>query len=428
MATKYAATATVRNVLTTSTIVGSGFKVTGDGKFLDQALVVNAGAKINYGLKAPLIECVGDLDVAGTVTADFFSPVYTSSADVAGNIDTSLLLTARFSQDFYVSPDGHDIAGTGTATDPLKTISAAVSAAGALPNVNPVIIHVAPGTYTENINIPTCVSIISESGVREDVVINGNIALFIYRADPDINKNVVLLQSLTINGSINLASVGFPNIRYTFSMNDCYVKCPINGTGIPVFRQEVDFDGINSVDTYITNCTIENDDDAIESTSTSPMIVIVDGSFSLSDSDVTLRTGTSGAQSIIVELKVNPIKAYFYNNNFHVRIDTVDNLNFRTSIIRADFNPVNLFVKQCVFDIQITDFDIVPVNPSAAITVSYPVIPVYLENNTFNVVIVDNMYTIFSSGFETIYMIGNVYVPGSTSAINGLPPTVIPTF
>jgi len=390
-------------------------KVLGDGTGLDQACVVNAGAKITYNMAAPLIECVGDLDVTGTVTAAAFDPMYASSAIVTGDITTPLLLTASFSQDYYVSKDGDDISGNGTATNPYKTISGALSAAGALPNVNPVGIYVAPGTYEENINMNTCANIISQSGVREDVVINGNIALFIYRAYPDASKNVASLQSLTINGTINLASVGFPNISYTFLIDNCVVTAPINGTGVPVFRQLVNFVLPNSVQTYITNSTIQNMDDVIEDFATAPIMFIGSGQLVLHNCNVLLSAVTF---STIVRL------IYYSNGDSFVHIN-----NCRLSIIIFEITVGNVsaFILDAIGNVPnilkisnsaltINSYTDSIFNPTAALRSSY--IPFHCANCTFNVIDKPSTYAVLCFG-GSITMVGNVYVPGSQTTILG---------
>lgn len=132
-----------------------------------------------------------------------------------------------FSYNIYVSnASGSDTTGDGKISNPFQTITKAITVAGTIPETNQVIIVLACGTYTENLNI-----------TRDNLYITGG--------STSLSTSTILNGSITVDttGSSQLVLVGglsslvFTNLIYNNAnpKNQSYVvtDCVINpGAGV----------------------------------------------------------------------------------------------------------------------------------------------------------------------------------------------------
>lgn len=111
------------------------------------------------------------------------------------------LVTAAYSQTYYVTPAGNDVTGNGSSANPWKTVSKATSI------VTTGTINVLPGTYTESgtLNLKAGVSI--EGSNKTTTIIKssttGQWSNFINMESPDGTNGNQSISNVTIDGNTN---------------------------------------------------------------------------------------------------------------------------------------------------------------------------------------------------------------------------------
>jgi hypothetical protein len=171
------------------------------------------------------------ITVAGTATAPTVALKYTP--------------TTRM---FYVSPQGSDVSGNGSALLPYASIQAAVTAAEAVSSsATPCVVSVAIGRYTENVTFSK--GYVAVVGPTSNALANnampyviGTITVNVGNAD-DLFGRVVHLEGLTITGRV----VDTSAYQHTLSIKNCYIT---NSTTRCVFQQS----SATDARTYIINC------------------------------------------------------------------------------------------------------------------------------------------------------------------------------
>ena len=150
----------VLDELQTTTQVGGGLTLGGTDP---TPLTVLTGASIANICTTPLLECLGNLHVTGTLSASLTDVILAPSMDVSGAVSCTALSTHRFSVDIYVAPAGNDASGNGTITNPFASVQRALTQVEVTQGFGPKTIHLAPGTYAGDIIINSCVSIVSQT-------------------------------------------------------------------------------------------------------------------------------------------------------------------------------------------------------------------------------------------------------------------------
>ena len=186
----------VLDELQTTTQVGGGLTLGGTDP---TPLTVLTGASIANICTMPLLECLGNLHVAGTLNASVTDIILAPSMEVSGAVTCAALSTHRFSVDIYVAPEGNDGSGNGTITNPFATVQRALTQVEVTQGFGPKTIHLAPGTYAGNIIINSCVSIVSQTpdcAACVGTTITGSVIVAIVRGTDDVDSNIVLFDGI----------------------------------------------------------------------------------------------------------------------------------------------------------------------------------------------------------------------------------------
>jgi hypothetical protein len=237
----------VQGELQTATQVGGGLTLQGADNPIP--LVVNTGAAVKNIFATPLLECLGNLHVAGTLSASLYDNVYAPSADVSGEVTCAALSTALFSSDFYVAPGGDDGSGNGSATNPFKTIQRALTQVEITVGNGAKTIHLAPGTYMEDLFINSCVSIVSltpNAYACSATTITGNVIVSILRGTDYINQNIVAFNGIHFLGNISFNLSPF-DIKITIIVDNCFFDFATNAYFLCQTVKSVS-------ELYISNC------------------------------------------------------------------------------------------------------------------------------------------------------------------------------
>jgi len=155
--------------------------------------------------------------------------------------------SSAFSYNIYVSNiSGNDTTGNGTISNSYKTIAKAMLIANSISDINPVIINLACGTYTENVimNRDNIYIVGGSTSLSTATVINGSITI-------DMTGSS---QSTIVGG---LSSLQISNIIYnnsqpksqSFILTDCLIV-PVSGAGLVATDISVGGNG----DMTIQNC------------------------------------------------------------------------------------------------------------------------------------------------------------------------------
>jgi hypothetical protein len=172
------------------------------------------------------------------------------SVGTVGSVITVSAAPVAFSYNIYVSNvSGNDTTGTGTIVNPYQTIGKAMTVANAISDVNPVIIMLAPGTYTENVSMTrdNIYLVGGSTSLSTATVINGIITV-------DMTGTS---QTIVIGG---LSSLQVTNIVYnnsvarnqSFVVTDCLIVPGLGVSGIVATDTSVGGNG----DMTIQNCLI----------------------------------------------------------------------------------------------------------------------------------------------------------------------------
>lgn len=433
--------ARVAGLLKSSTQIGRGLILTGTAAEKDNALIVNAGAEIKRSFVAPVVLCIGD-STADTFTAAHYDPIYASSVTCSTPVSfCPLVVASQFSQDYYVSPDGNDDTANGTVTNPWKTIQRALSAAGAVPNVLPKVIHLQQGVYEGDLQIDSCVTITSDihnALSSANVVINGNVFLHVYRGYDDITKNVVILNGLTINGRMVVQNVPTTlDVPYEFKVLFCTVNytLPVILTGSTDDRQYVLHQyNENIVNTVfygtILNVTVPN-----AYSFEIVLIKIEKGFFSFDNSSCLVqytddRTGGGNTVTVFYFIGSTVIQSVNSSNfSVHVIVTETDlnasSIAIITHDVDAGVQKNNLIMENSNF--SITSNRTTPPAPEASgvFAFGFRSINIYFINNTFNILY--RGYAINAIDGSIAYLSNNTIFPGSVGLTVGTM-SILPTF
>ena len=207
--------------LQSTTAVGGGLTVSGGSEPVP--LTVLTGAAVQGVLTTPLLECLGNLHTAGTLIASITDVVLAPSMAVTGPVTCDALSTYPFSADLYVAPGGNDGSGNGTVGNPFQTIPRALTQVEVTLGTGPKTIHLAPGTYTEDIVINSCVSIVSRTpdcDACAGTTIAGSVIVAVVRGTADVDTNIVRFKGVRVTRAMSITLAAF-EIPCTFALQHC---------------------------------------------------------------------------------------------------------------------------------------------------------------------------------------------------------------
>jgi hypothetical protein len=164
----------------------------------------------------------------------------------------SVTATVRPTYDYFVAKGGSDSSGTGSQTDPWLTIGRAIFICELQTDGVPRVVHVASGTYTENLVFSKSrISIVGGGvGTHPDVgsSISGTVTINLASGNSDLHNNNITLSGFLINGLIEDSTVG--NFPHRVIITNCHLYANDRVLYIhPVY----DYRG------FVSNCVISNE-------------------------------------------------------------------------------------------------------------------------------------------------------------------------
>lgn len=193
-------------------------------------------------------------------------------------VDTKVAF--KSTREFYVSKQGSDIDGNGSASVPFLTIQKAITEAEALglSATNQAVIIIAAGEYTENLVFNTgYISLVSynpNSSVRGPTTINGIIDILCTGAD-DVQFKQVNFQNLRTNGNIFDGS--------TASHNISFINCNMNFITTQSLRVQ---NTAPQVSVYMKDCVVTSSGNA-------PPLIFNQGSIFITNCQVSVSSARS---------------------------------------------------------------------------------------------------------------------------------------
>ena len=238
---------------------------------------------------------------------------YTGATGYTGPTGPGLNFVAQYN--YWVSVNGDDVNGNGSAINPYASVSAALAATAAISDSIPVNINVAPGTYTEN---PTVARnntfIIGPNGVS-DVVIIGTLS-FIPSASvqPTISQgasgisvigNVVCSETVATEvdwfmNNVNVTSYTVPAVSCTGDVS--------NNCGITFNSCVLTQNTTASAALQLVSCRANLTLVSVAQNTTSPAISLSSGNSSISANGATFTCAGTATASAIVNI-ANTISA-----------------------------------------------------------------------------------------------------------------------
>ncbi len=410
----------VLDELQTTTQVGGGLTLGGTDP---TPLTVLTGASIANICTMPLLECLGNLHVAGTLNASVTDIILAPSMEVSGAVTCAALSTHRFSVDIYVAPEGNDGSGNGTITNPFATVQRALTQVEVTQGFGPKTIHLAPGTYAGDIIINSCVSIVSQTpdcAACVGTTISGSVIVAIVRGTDDVDSNIVQFDGIHfVTTGFEVSVAAFP-ILCTYVFVNCFLELdaaastgvqinPVSGSKLVVqnshFLNDSAVDIANLV--FIT-CTIDAHDSLFE--------VRLPG---------TLPFASNGASVV----QFASIEAVFARVSIRMHFDTVTFPDSSGTVLAGAIGRSvrELVFQQCEFQFTTTNE---PVGSSFPYVIGFTcplgTSSVRFAQCTFNLQFLDGYAAnvIFSTIVYTTE--NNVVLPGGLSIIDGSVVTLIP--
>ena len=245
-------------------------------------LVANpAGSEI--GLAASANPPVGQV---ATITYNYtnddlihLNKVIEAPGAVLDGNDVVPLLTFKDARTFYVSKQGSD-SNSGAANEPFLTVQAAVTAA--IATADQCILEIAPGTYTENITIPSVAGLVLQGTLASDrcvegTILKGTIAVQCNTTD-NMNNNQVVIADCFVTGHIHDTSTK----QHNLIVQNCRIEANAANGGKAVQVELTATDGR----TFISNCVITQE---VGTTGTNPLISANVGFLDMSQVQATVR-------------------------------------------------------------------------------------------------------------------------------------------
>lgn len=149
-------------------------------------------------------------------------------------------ISIPFSYNLYVSNISGDDAGTGAIVNPFKTIGKAMAVANLISDINPVIITLAAGTYTENVSMTRDNIYISggSTSLSSSTIINGTITI-----DMTASTQLIIVGGLS---SIQVTNIVYNNSvakNQSFVLTDCLIVPGLGVSAIAVTDTSVGGNG-----------------------------------------------------------------------------------------------------------------------------------------------------------------------------------------
>lgn len=289
----------------------------------------------------------------------------------------SELKNISFTNELYVSKNGDDTSGNGSINSPFLTVSAALVQANTYADTTPVIIHISPGAYAENITVikPNICLKGSTIGSTKTIRLDGTCTINPRSSNGGIYSNYYTFE--------NIAFIGYTNnkvFEYTGNhtgylyIKDCNIYTANTNVKGLVFTNTV------SMKINITNCDINVATGGDSNTIYTEAGSLVSGSFN--NCNIYGRTvatiSINGTTNIgfnycyidnigseVIELK-NSVVAYFTQC-------TIANSQLNSNGIKIS-NATNLVLSHCVFNIP-TNIVYNPISPGSppGTTVNYAI-------------------------------------------------------
>lgn len=196
-----------------------------------------------------------DYDNDVYLNAESDSRVYVTQQRVLSisSFTVAYLTDPKNQYDLYVSPDGADVIntrkGTGKLLNPFLTINFALLQAAAIPDTSIVVIHLAAGTYTENVLVTRNNTFIVGNQIKHDV----NIGIDILGT---VTFNITGATATVISGGISFCNMYQLNVVQTQALTGTYTvaNCNMNpNTTIPCFTHTGPASAVVHT-TNFTNC------------------------------------------------------------------------------------------------------------------------------------------------------------------------------
>jgi hypothetical protein len=212
-------------------------------------------------------DVVARIGIGGEITGDSYY-INSGQAGIASNgkmtcVEINLVKPEfKPTYDYYVAKGGSDT-GLGSILSPYLTIQQAIYECEANVDGVPRVIHVAAGSYSENLTLTKSrISIKGEGvGMHPDVgtSIYGNITIFITSGNSDMNNNNITISGFLINGSITDNTVD--NIPHRIIIDTCHIygndRCLYFTSDTSDYRAFVSHCYISNDDTAATNPLVE---------------------------------------------------------------------------------------------------------------------------------------------------------------------------
>ena len=189
------------------------------------AAVLNAAAAQSTATYA--VGQSGVTSVNGSLGAISVVPGSNISINTVANTITINAPLSAFSYNFYVSGiSGSDVTGTGTISNPYRTIGATMTFVNTISDTNQVVINLAAGTYTENISITRDNTYITggSTSLSTATIINGTITI-----DMTGTSQLIVVGGLS---SVQITNIVYNNSvakNQSFIVTDCLI---VPGLGV----------------------------------------------------------------------------------------------------------------------------------------------------------------------------------------------------
>lgn len=210
--------------------------------------------------------------------------------------------------DYYVTITGNDTTGDGSIGNPWKTIQHAVDTVS-----TGSIIHVAEGTYTENVVITTAVRIIGEG--RDVVTVNAT--------DPTVDVFRLRSDHIAISGVTVTGATGITTSHTGACGIYLYMKNNLNITNNRIISNDHGICGLLSHNSRITNNIITSNAYCGINLFGSNYVTIINNTIN-----------SSGVALSLIDALTNiPISDNTLTNNFNAIIDNVDGNNYTNNTL-----------------------------------------------------------------------------------------------
>jgi hypothetical protein len=185
--------------------------------------------------------------------------------------------------EWYVSPNGSDLLGNGSANSPFRTIQKAVQEAESTNNNN--VVNISAGTYTENINITkgyiTLKGDVQSSETVKSTIIKGQIGINVTGVN-DLFNNQIVITGCFISGTI----IDLSASQHTLIVEGCRIE---TSSAFDTFAIDIQSTSADQR-TYITNCRISQVNTAA---STNALIQATVGRLLIENCQLSVRTMSS---------------------------------------------------------------------------------------------------------------------------------------